>query len=419
MSVESKRALLQGEREVKSGAAVRKVLLLGFHVGEAYFERYSAGDKFPQVAAYKLESRFIEALRLAGLRVDTLATIAVSTFPRIKRVWLPGKLLPGNGQGGGRVMPFVNLPVIKMLTRCVGSFYGLLRMGRRTDAICVYAAHSPNLLAAYLYSKLCKKPFFVYVPDLPSFMDVALGRGRLLKLLKKLDASLLSGLLASSNGLVVISRPMVEDYPAWRSKPYMVLEGISSSSSGPVTVAGSGRKQMIFYAGGVNRSYGIVELVEGFLRSGIDYELVLCGRGDLEGYLTDVCARHASVKYLGFVSPERVAQLQGAASLLLLTRNPAERYTRYSFPSKLIEYMSAGIPVLTTRLAGIPDEYFDYINVIEEFSIDAVARALVDFSAADKQNLYDKAARGKVWVLETKSSRAVGKQLVEFMENNK
>jgi len=416
MSTEAEDEQLESVPKDRGGVAIREVLLLGFHVGEGYFERYSAGDAYPQVAAYKLESRFIEALRLAGVRVDTLATIAVSTFPRLNRIWLPAASLADNGQGVGRVMPLINLPVIKMLGRCIGSFLGLLRMARRSDAVCVYAAHSPNLIAAYLYSKLSGKPYFVYVPDLPSFMDVALGRGRLLRLLKKLDASLLSGLLASAKGLVVISRPMVEDHPVWRQRPYMVLEGISAPPV--VQVASEAGTKMIFYAGGVNRSYGIVELVEGFLRSGVDYQLVLCGRGDLEGYLTDVCARHPSVKYLGFVSPEKAAQLQAGASLLVLTRDPAERYTRYSFPSKLIEYMSAGIPVLTTRLAGIPDEYFDFLNIIEEFSIDAVAKALVDVSTSDEQYLYAKAARGKVWLTETKSSRAVGKQLVEFMEKS-
>lgn len=416
MSTEAKEEQLQDMRRGCGGIVMREVLLLGFHVGEAYFERYSAGDAFPQVAAYKLESRFIEALRLAGVRVDTLASIAVSTFPRIKRIWFPAASLADSGQGKGFVIPLINLPVIKMLGRCIGSFFGLLQMARSSNAVCVYAAHSPNLIAAYLYSKLSGKPYFVYIPDLPSFMDVALERGWLLKLLKKLDASLLSGLLASANGLVVISRPMVEDHPVWRHRPYMVLEGISA----PCAAAVSARpgKKVIFYAGGINRSYGIVELVEGFLRSGIDYELVLCGRGDLEDYLADVAASHASVKYLGFVTPEKAAQLQAGASLLVLTRDPAERFTRYSFPSKLIEYMSAGIPVLTTRLAGIPDEYFEFLNTIEEFSIDAVARALVDVSVADVQYLYGKAARGKVWVSEAKSSRVVGKQLVEFMEKS-
>ncbi|CAO3310393.1 glycosyltransferase [Pseudomonas putida] len=397
---------------------MRNILMLGFHVGEQYFKRYSEGDRFPQVAAYKLESRFIEALRSNGVTVSTLATLAVSTFPHVKRVWLPAASLPSVGGGQGKVMPVINLPVVKMLSRCLGVFYGLLRMGRQADAICVYAAHTPNLVAAYLYSRLFKKPYFIYIPDLPSYMDAAMGRGRLLKFLKRVDSALLSRLVQSARGLIVISRPMVEDNPAWKGIPYMVVEGISADPQPAVEVK-AGDKKTILYAGGVNRAYGILELVEGFLRSGIDYELVICGRGDLEGYLKDVSARHPSVHYLGFVSPAEVERLQARASLLVITRDPAERYTRYSFPSKLIEYMSAGIPVLTTRLMGIPEPYFNYLNVIDGFSTEAVSESLVTISNSAEHSLFAKAAHGKVWVSETKTGRVVGQQVIEFMEKIK
>ncbi|VVQ05918.1 hypothetical protein PS910_04305 [Pseudomonas fluorescens] len=397
---------------------MKNLILLGFHVGDRYFEEYSRGDAFPQVAAYKLESRLLEALRSTGVRVETVASIAVSTFPRIKKIWFPAAALSNAGGETGRVMPLVNLPVVKMLTRFAGSLYGLLRVGREADGICIYAAHSPNLLAGYLYSKIYSKPYFVYVPDLPSYMDVALKRSWLMRNLKKFDAVLLDKLVSSAAGLLVISRPMVERSPVWESKPYMVLEGIAESSPVDRSVP-KDRKNMIFYAGGVNRSYGIVELVEGFLRSKVDYDLVICGRGDLEEYLASVSAENPQVKYLGFVPPAEVAVMQSQAAFLILTRNPEEAYTRYSFPSKLIEYMAAGIPVLTTRLEGIPDEYFDYLNTINGFSVQAVSDALIDFCSGKEEYLSAKADRAKIWVLEGKTSHAVGTRVIEFMEKCK
>ena len=397
---------------------MRNLVLLGFQVGERYFEHYSKGDAFPQVAAYKLESRLLTALRSTGARVRTVASIAVSTYPRIKRIWFPSARLQGAEGQTGRVLPLINLPLIKMAVRFFGSFFCLLRVSRRVDGICVYAAHSPNLLAAYLCSKIYRVPYYVYIPDLPSFMDVALKRSWLRALLKKIDASLLNWLVVRAAGLMVISRPMVEDVPAWNSRPYLVLEGIADASPEPQLEVAD-RKKTIFYAGGVNRAYGIEELVEGFLAAGVDYELVICGRGDLEDYLGRIAAQHSSVRYLGFLPPSEVAVLQAQAALLVLSRNPAEAFTRYSFPSKLLEYMSAGIPVLTTRLEGIPTEYFDYLNVIEGFSVDAVAQALVKFSSSDQGRLSAKAELGKLWVLETKTSIAVGKRVIEFMESSK
>lgn len=392
---------------------VRHVALLGFYVGEQYFEEYTQGDKFPQIAAFKLEGRLLQAMKSTGVQVSTVASVAVSTYPRIKRVWFPGRNIEG-----GVVLPLINLPVIKMASRFVGSLIGLCMKGRAADALFIYAAHSPNLIAGYIYSKMFNKPYFVYIPDLPLFMDVALKRGRVTRWLKKVDSALLDKLLCAASGLVVVSRPMVEDSEAWQHQPYLVVEGVADGA--PIARSNEASvRPYILYAGGVNQAYGLVELIEGYLQSGIDYDLILCGRGDLEDYLAEVVQREPSIKYLGFVSPERVAELQSHAACLALTRNPAEAYTRYSFPSKLLEYMTAGIPILSTRLKGIPNEYFEYVNVIESFSVQAVADAFSKFCQESKADLSARAERGRLWALEVKSEQAVGKRVIEFMEKCK
>jgi glycosyltransferase involved in cell wall biosynthesis len=166
----------------------------------------------------------------------------------------------------------------------------------------------------------------------------------------------------------------------------------------------------------LNRAYGIAELVEGFIQSDLDYELWLCGRGDLEEFLIDASKRCPAVRYLGNITPLEVSSIQSLSALLVLSRDPQETYTRYSFPSKLLEYMVSGVPVLTTRLGGIPDEYFEFFNVIEEFSISGISSALQAIDNADQQLLLQKAACGKVWALERKSSAAVGRKIVDFME---
>lgn len=397
---------------------IRNIVLLGFCVGDRYFERFSRDDPFPQVAAYKLESRILEALGVAGVHVSTVASIAVSTFPKHARIWFPFSVVDREGGAKGIVLPLINLPGLKMCVRFLGALYGLVRMGWSADGLLVYAAHSPNLLAAFLYSKFFAKPYYVYVPDLPSYMDMGLKVSWLRRCLKRVDSVLLDWLLCSSSGLLVVSKAMVEDNVSWSRKPFMVLEGVSDNCplarKGEVSVRGP-----IFYSGGVNKAYGIVELVEGYLSSGVSCDLVICGRGDLEAYLKDMSMRHASIKYLGYVSPSHVAELQSGASLLVLTRDPAQSYTRYSFPSKLLEYVAAGIPVLSTRLEGIPVEYFDYINIIDGFSSDKVADALVDFFSGSQDSFWARAERGKIWALDTKSINTVGKRLVEFMEKFK
>lgn len=397
----------------------KKIVLLGFYVGDSYFDKYSKDDAFPQIAAYKLEKRFLDALRFGGACVQTIASIAVSTYPRNKNWFFPGGSFVDES-GTGVVIPIVNLPILKVFTRLLGSLAGLIKYKNGLDAVCVYAAHTPNLLAAFIIRKLYGIPFFVFIPDLPSYMDMGMKRSKVLRGLKKIDAYIIDRLIAASSGVFVTSQHMVKDSLVWSDKDYLVVEGISNAAAISVGGVDSSpeRKKVIFYAGGLNKAYGIVELVEGFIESGVDAELWLCGRGELEGYISETSSKHPSVKYLGFLSASEVEHIQSSASCLVLSRSPEHAYTRYSFPSKLLEYLVSGVPILTTRLAGIPDEYYEFLNVIEDSTAGGVSTALKRFFAADQQFLLEKAACGRIWVSETKSSFAVGQKIVDFMEKS-
>jgi glycosyltransferase involved in cell wall biosynthesis len=412
--------VLSIELVVEKARMGKKIVLLGFYVGDSYFDKYSKDDAFPQIAAYKLEKRFLEALRFAGACVQTIASIAVSTYPRNKNWYFPGGSF-ADASGTGIVTPIVNLPILKVFTRLLGSLVGLIKHKKNgLDAVCVYAAHTPNLLAAFIIRKLYGIPFFVFIPDLPSYMDMGMNRSTVLRGLKKIDAYIIDRLIAASSGVFVTSQHMVKDNLVWSDKEYLVIEGISNSSALTAEEGNSSpdRKKVIFYAGGLNKAYGIVQLIEGFIASEVDAELWLCGRGELEGYITEVSSKHPAVKYLGFLSAAEVERIQSSASCLVLSRSPEQAYTRYSFPSKLLEYLVSGVPILTTRLAGIPDEYFKFVNVIEDSTSSGVGAALKRFFAADQQFLLEKAACGRIWVSETKSSVAVGQKIVDFMEKN-
>ena len=41
-----------------------------------------------------------------------------------------------------------------------------------------------------------------------------------------------------------------------------------------------------------------------------------------------------------------------------------------------MEYMASGTPVLTTRLPGMPAEYYPYVEFIDEETPEGIARAL-------------------------------------------
>ena len=39
--------------------------------------------------------------------------------------------------------------------------------------------------------------------------------------------------------------------------------------------------------------------------------------------------------------------------------------SKYFFPSKMMDYLASGTPTISTKLKGIPEEYFNYCFTIE------------------------------------------------------
>ena len=148
-----------------------------------------------------------------------------------------------------------------------------------------------------------------------------------------------------------------------KNKPYIVIEGLVDSE---LTITSCfERKKAIMYAGGLYEKYGVKLLIDSFLKwDNNEYELWLCGTGDLDSYILSL--NNSRIKYFGAIQNEIVVQKEQECMLLVNPRFSNEEYTMYSFPSKNMEYMMSGTPVLTTRLPGIPKEYNKYIYFIEQ-----------------------------------------------------
>ena len=85
-------------------------------------------------------------------------------------------------------------------------------------------------------------------------------------------------------------------------------------------------------------------------------QVVICGRGDLEGEVRAVAKRHPHVIYAGFVSRDDVQFLydHGDYGLLMYDNTPD---FKGSFPNKFGEYLMSGLPVITTIRGAIQAEY--------------------------------------------------------------
>lgn len=209
-----------------------------------------------------------------------------------------------------------------------------------------------------------------------------------------------------------------------RERPYIVIEGIL-----PESIRNEDERcniilqkykvisqKYFLYTGRLDKIYHVNELVNAFLnmKTG-DISLLLCGVGDYVNELKIIAKKNNKIVYGGFLDRESISILQNNALALVNPRGPEGEFTKYSFPSKTMEYLSTGRPVITAKLPGIPDEYDEHLIYIREVTEQGIKKCM--------QKVMDDIDSGKELVnqtfrtrfLESKTMDAQGKKLLDMI----
>lgn len=245
------------------------------------------------------------------------------------------------------------------------------------------------------------------VPDLPQYMNLSNKKNELYKLLKNLEIKIIKKNMDYIDSYVVLTQHMLDVLEV--SKPFVVIEGISTDIFN-LTYRDIGYNnenlKTVLYTGGLNEKYGVEDLIRSFeMLENENYRLIICGSGDAERNILKASERDSRIIFMGLLKREEILSLQKKATVLVNPRSNNEEYTRYSFPSKILEYMSSGTPVLSFMLDGIPNEYQDYIYIINENEENALYCALKSVLELKEEDLYEKGKKAKEFVHNEKNRR--------------
>ena len=136
----------------------------------------------------------------------------------------------------------------------------------------------------------------------------------------------------------------------------------------------------VVYTGKLYERFGAKGLVDSFLMlQNPQYRLVICGDGDAAEYVKSAAEKDPRIQWLGQVSAAKAKEWTFKADVLVNPRRNDEEYTKYSFPSKNIEYLLSGNPVVAYRLDGMPKAYGDMMRLVS----DGDARGLTEAFAEE------------------------------------
>jgi glycosyltransferase involved in cell wall biosynthesis len=205
-----------------------------------------------------------------------------------------------------------------------------------------------------------------------------------------------------------------------KKKKYLVIEGstdVSLVKEGIPTLT-KHTKDVIMYAGALEIEYGVAMLSEAFILADIpNAELHIYGSGSYEKELNKTTVEHPNIKYFGIVDNSIIMNELCRATLLVNPRLSKYEFTKFSFPSKNLEYMSSGTPLLTTKLGGIPEEYNNFTLLFEDESISGMAKKLGDTLTMGRTELTRIGLRAREFVLSEKNNIIQARKIIRFIQD--
>ena len=370
---------------------------------KVYKQLFSQVKVKPAFQSQKYHRLLIEGLA-AGAKVDVVAN------PPVNRSVLSEKLvrLPREEEGGAcyHYIPAIRNPVVKAAAVGLGTFFRTLFLIRKDSAVIVDGLNRVTALSAMLAARMRGKPCVGIVTDLPDMLSGS-----------RFSKGLANFVIRHCTHYVLLTQAM-NDYLNKTGKPYVILEGhadITMAEKIP-SMEKKTSPRICFYAGGVSKQYGLGNLVEGFRNADIpNAQLHIYGPGDYVKELQKIAEEDSRVFYGGMLLNQEIVEKEQEATLLVNPRPTNEEYVKYSFPSKTMEYMASGTPVLTTVLPGMPKEYYPYLFLLEDETAEGIAQALTELLTKSDEELFEKGRRARAFVLDQRNNLVQAQKIIQML----
>jgi glycosyltransferase involved in cell wall biosynthesis len=215
------------------------------------------------------------------------------------------------------------------------------------------------------------------------------------------------------DGFIFLTKYMAGKFRLDR-KPIELVEGcVDPEGDAPHNAAVlRGPERIVMYAGGLAAAYGVRMLVQAFMSiKNPNYRLWICGRGEMEAEIRQSAKEDPRIAYSGVLANPEVLRREHRATVLVNPRPSHSEFAKYSFPSKNLEYLGTGRPVILCRLPGIPEEYFDYVYPLEDESVHGMATLLHEVLEKPDEELDAFGRRARAFVLENKNYKKQGEKI--------
>lgn len=359
----------------------------------------------PMQSKNKFHKLFVEGFYLNNCEISVLSSIPVVPTSHRKKLWF----FKSEIENGVRYfyLPFINIIVVKHLMIFINSFLHIVYLiwkSRNKSVLIIDGLCTSLSISVILISKITNIKTLCVLTDLPQMIQQTLNIKNP-SFLEICSYKLNKRFLTNYSGYVFLTCQM-NGLINKKNKPYCVIEGFVDARYELVRKETASKGQdILLYSGGLFEKYGVLNLIEAFMKlKQKDIELSIYGAGDLEKEIKEFCFLDTRIRYYGMISNELMISKQNQATLLVNPRPTGEEFTKYSFPSKILDYMLSGTPLVTTYLPGIPDEYYNYVYTFKNDKSETLTNTINELLTFNRNDFIEMGLKGQDFVQRNKNN---------------
>lgn len=387
------------------------------------YEKLREKSKLPLgLADHNLNDNLIKGMDTNLINpVRLVNNVQIPNYPSYPKILFHRQLWHHKENSNDVNCGFINLPIIKHLSRAYCTYKEIEKAIKEEKGDDLYLfSYDLHFGISFAITRIIKKypnlKTCLFMPDIPSAVLESSSAGNI-HLKDRIRAKLKSSSVNAFKSYVFITEQMAEVIPV-KGKKYTIVEGVYNDSQSPLQDSNE-KNKIILYTGQINPVYGLGDLVEAYIRiaeKSNNYELWLCGSGPMVGEITRLSKQYPGIKYFGYCNPKEIQEKQSKATVLINPRKNTGEYTKFSFPSKTMEYLASGRPMIGYKLDGIPNEYDPYICYVKDNSIEALMQKIEEVCSWPESVRKEKGQQARQFIMQYKTPKKQCEKIIKMLE---
>lgn len=375
----------------------------------------------PTVATVVFETALLQGFGENGADVDVLSFPMIPTFPHSKYLYWGNKKEKLDMGYTATWLRTVNVPYLKQWSRRADARRKLrkwIRENQNEERVVLTYGVAPFLASMILQE--CRKTntkCCAIIADLPRDMYNSHREDTLAQRLKNRYLGKALRVQGEFDGYVYLTEAMKDVINP--EKPYVVMEGVANAAGVQASrLEEKAQPRGVMYAGRLHAQYGLINLLDAYEAADPENtELWLFGDGNAVDTIEQRAAKNPAIRYFGRKNRDEILEFERKATLLVNVRSVDEEFVKYSFPSKTIEYMLSGTPLLTTKLPGIPQEYFDHVFPVENNTVECLSAGIQNALSNTQQKLWEFGSDARSFIENEKNCKVQSGKILRFLHD--